>query len=69
VRSARQAGLWNAGTPPELGEVASGKAVARHGDDDVTICDLTGTGAQDTAIATYALAKCRALRVGSIIAT
>jgi ornithine cyclodeaminase/alanine dehydrogenase-like protein (mu-crystallin family) len=40
-----------------------------HREDDVTICDLTGTGAQDTAIATYALAKCGEGRVGSIIAT
>jgi ornithine cyclodeaminase len=39
------------------------------GEDDVTICDLTGTGAQDTAIAAYALPKSKEARVGSIVAT
>ena len=40
----------------ELGEVLIGKAVGRNLDDDITIADLTGTGGQDTAIATHALA-------------
>lgn len=69
LRSAIAAGLWKGGTPPELGAVARGDVIARRHEDDVTICDLTGTGAQDTAIATYALAKCRDAGVGSTIAT
>lgn len=42
----------------ELGEITSGQAAGRSGDDQVTVCDLTGTGVQDTAIAIYALEAC-----------
>ena len=52
MEAANAAGLWTRGTPPELGEVIAGKS-GRHSESDVTICDLTGTGAQDTAIATH----------------
>lgn len=45
---------------PELGQVIAGQASGRTSRDDVTICDLTGTGAQDTAIATFAFARARA---------
>lgn len=45
---------------PELGQVIAGQRPGRTGRDDVTICDLTGTGAQDTAIATFAFARARA---------
>jgi ornithine cyclodeaminase len=38
----------------ELGEVTSGRHPGRQNDDQITICDLTGTGAQDTAIALLA---------------
>ncbi|NNE81392.1 MAG: cyclodeaminase [Silicimonas sp.] len=40
----------------ELGDVLCGKAAGRGHPDDITIADLTGTGVQDTAIATHALA-------------
>lgn len=49
-------------TLPELGQVIAGQCAGRIHADDVTICDLTGTGAQDTAIA--ALAYARAVRGG-----
>lgn len=49
-------------TMPELGQVIAGQCPGRTHADDVTICDLTGTGAQDTAIATLAYA--RAMRGG-----
>ncbi|WP_029031269.1 cyclodeaminase [Salinarimonas rosea] len=42
---------------PELGVVLSGAAPGRPGSDAITVCDLTGTGAQDTAIATLARAR------------
>lgn len=38
----------------ELGEITSGKAIGRENDEQITVCDLTGTGVQDTAIALYA---------------
>ncbi|RDY70970.1 cyclodeaminase [Halobacillus trueperi] len=37
----------------ELGEVTSGKHSFRQSDEEITICDLTGTGVQDTAIARH----------------
>ena len=42
---------------PELGQVIAGQVEGRRSDDDVTICDLTGTGAQDTAIAQLAFGR------------
>ncbi len=54
LEAALAAGVWSAGTrPSELGEVVSGTIPGRRNADDITICDLTGTGAQDTAIATH----------------
>lgn len=44
----------------ELGEITSGSALGRRRERDVTVCDLTGTGVQDTAIAVYALEVCSA---------
>lgn len=38
----------------ELGEIVSGRKRGRTSEEQITICDLTGTGAQDTAIAAYA---------------
>ena len=69
MRSAIASGLWDKGTPPELGEIVSGARPGRTSDDQVTICDLTGTGAQDTAIATHAMERARAAGAGSVIAT
>jgi ornithine cyclodeaminase/alanine dehydrogenase-like protein (mu-crystallin family) len=41
----------------ELGELTSGRKPGRTSDDQITICDLTGVGVQDTAIATLAYRK------------
>ncbi|MBB4861827.1 ornithine cyclodeaminase [Pseudomonas nitritireducens] len=46
----------------ELGQVIAGQREGRRGAADITLCDLTGTGAQDTAIA--GLAFQRAQRMG-----
>ncbi|MGY9049090.1 hypothetical protein P775_05780 [Puniceibacterium antarcticum] len=55
LRAAIEAGIWTRGTPPELGAVITGAHPGRQSPDDITIADLTGTGAQDTAIATHVL--------------
>ncbi len=53
----------------ELGEITSGAKPGRADDGQITVCDLTGTGAQDTAIALYALRAARAGGFGAIIDT
>lgn len=47
----------------ELGEIVSGSSAGRASSEAITIADLTGTGVQDTAIAT--LARQRALASGA----
>ncbi len=54
-------------SPPELGDIVTGKAVGRMSDNQITVCDLTGTGAQDTAISTYAVKAATAAGLGTII--
>lgn len=67
LRSARAAGVLVDRDPPELGAIVAGQASGRRDDRDITICDLTGTGAQDTAIATHALQAARAAGAGTVI--
>lgn len=50
----------------ELGQIIAGQAQGRTSDSDITLCDLTGTGAQDTAIATLAVARARAANAGTL---
>ncbi|MEM1288611.1 MAG: cyclodeaminase [Pseudomonadota bacterium] len=52
-RGALASGDWKQGDPLELGAVAAGNAIGRSSTDAITLCDLTGTGAQDTAIACH----------------
>ncbi len=49
----------------ELGQLITGETQARRGADDITVCDLTGTGAQDTAIARLAFQKAMAASAGT----
>ena len=42
---------------PELGSIVTKQKVGRKSENDITIADLTGTGIQDTAIATFAREK------------
>ncbi len=51
----------------ELGDVVSGRHPGRSGEDQITICDLTGTGAQDTAIASLTVTRARSRGVGDVI--
>ena len=44
----------------ELGQVIAGHHPGRTSAGQVTLCDLTGTGAQDTAIASFAFERARA---------
>lgn len=53
LEAARAAGLLRGVIPPELGEIITGAKPGRRSPADITICDLTGTGAQDTAIASH----------------
>lgn len=53
----------------ELGQVIDGSRQGRTGSDQVTICDLTGTGAQDTAIASLAVTRCARTGAGVEIET
>ena len=48
----------------ELGEITSGRKPGRISEDQITLCDLTGTGVQDTAIALLALHKADELGLG-----
>ncbi|MDY0885253.1 cyclodeaminase [Dongia soli] len=66
LQTARKAG-FPADRVPELGEIIGESKTGRSKDDQVTICDLTGTGAQDTAIATYALMAAKKADIGTII--
>jgi ornithine cyclodeaminase len=50
---------------PELGQVITGHLAGRTSDDEITIADLTGTGVQDTAIATYARERADAAGAGT----
>jgi ornithine cyclodeaminase len=50
---------------PELGQVIAGQEPGRTSDREITVCDLTGTGAQDTAIATLAARRARARGAGT----
>jgi ornithine cyclodeaminase len=51
----------------ELGEMTSGKKPGRLDDDQITICDLTGVGVQDTQIARLAYASAKEKGLGFIV--
>jgi ornithine cyclodeaminase len=55
--------------PPtvELGEITGGTKPGRTQADQITVCDLTGTGVQDTAIALLAYRKATARGYGTTI--
>ncbi|MER8578235.1 cyclodeaminase [Mesorhizobium sp. M1423] len=50
----------------ELGHIIAGERHGRRSDSDITIADLTGTGVQDTAIATLARDRAHAAKTGTI---
>lgn len=50
----------------ELGQIIAGERHGRGSASDITIADLTGTGVQDTAIATFTRDRARAAKSGTI---
>lgn len=68
LRTAAPAGKAPAHPPStELGAIVCGQVAGRASAQDITICDLTGTGAQDTAIAAHALTLARQVGRGQEI--
>ncbi|HCY85208.1 MAG TPA: cyclodeaminase [Desulfobacteraceae bacterium] len=53
----------------ELGEIITGKAQGRQDQEQITVCDLSGTGVQDTAIAAFALSRAAGKDMGTAIRT
>ena len=51
----------------ELGEIVLGERPGRQDETQITLCDLTGTGVQDTAIANLALKKAQEMGLGTEI--
>jgi len=51
----------------ELGELTSGSKPGRQSEEQISICDLTGVGVQDTAIALLAYREAQARRLGVTI--
>jgi ectoine utilization protein EutC len=51
----------------ELGEVVTGKKSGRENDSEITICDLTGVGIQDVAIASLTYKKALEKGVGNFL--
>ena len=49
----------------EIGQVIAQQKPARQTHREITVCDLTGTGVQDTAIATLAYQLCLQQRIGT----
>lgn len=67
LHHALEAGVISGEAVVELGEVCAGRRRGRTSEDDVTVCDLTGVGVQDTAIATLAFRKARAAGLGTSV--
>jgi ornithine cyclodeaminase len=64
------AGLVGGSTDfPELGAIVSGQIAGRRSREAITLCDLTGTGVQDTAIATLAYRRAILAGAGQAIET
>lgn len=66
LHHAIEAGVMEADADiPELGEVVAGLHPGRRSPGQITIADLTGTGVQDTAIATLARDRARTVGAGT----
>ncbi len=54
---------------PEIGQVIAQQKPARQSETEITFCDLTGTGIQDTAIATLACQLSLKFQIGTTFET
>jgi ornithine cyclodeaminase len=54
-------------TFPEISGVIAGHAPGRRSPDEITVCDLTGVGVQDTAIAALAVSAAKSSGAGTIL--
>jgi ectoine utilization protein EutC len=68
LREALEAG-FDVANAVELGQVISGEVMGRVAEGDLTICDLTGTGAQDTAISSLTVERCVKSDIGVSVET
>ena len=67
LHHAIDAGVMAADTEiAELGEIIAGKRHGRRSAGDITLADLTGTGVQDTAIATLARDRAQTAGAGTV---
>ena len=64
LHHAHDAGLIAPERVDELGELTSGRKRGRRSDSEITVCDLTGVGVQDTAIALVARRKALERQLG-----
>ncbi len=70
LHHAIEKGLLQAETEfTELGQVIAQQKPGRADRDEITLCDLTGTGIQDTAIATFAYQRCLQQGAGTDFST
>lgn len=70
LRTALESGvLADTSSVVELGAISAGHSPGRTRHDEVTLCDLTGTGIQDTAIATLANERTVAAGLGTRVST
>ncbi len=70
LHHAMEAGLIAANHPiDELGELTTGRKTGRSRRGEITVCDLTGVGVQDTAIALLACRKAETRGLGLMVGT
>ncbi len=70
MRTAIEHGLMNRNTVvEELGMLCAGNSVGRSSDREITVCDLTGTGIQDSAIANLAQWIAKIKGFGIVVST
>jgi ornithine cyclodeaminase len=68
LHHAKEQGILTESDPIlEAGELTSKKKEGRTNDSQVTVCDLTGTGVQDTVIARFAYEQLRTRGLGTIL--